>query len=722
MDKSALVPLAKVGAYSQTEVGEKILQLAKLQQKGLPIAQTTIILSSTLEDIVNSGNLVPSLRKIINSTPKDKDNQQILFKKLQKAVMQTELPKKLVKEILNWYDHNPGFVRVTTSDLDSRSSHQNVMGSTNLIESILSIWAEQIQLDFDNHQLKLFAQPIVIQHQGQPESSGIAFTKAPGHKSQIKIDSVWGVFDEDYREIEPDQFEVDVRTGQLTQQHLYPQQLQLQRKTDQFREKNVLHYKQDQLSLHKKQVLELAHFVITIKRLFLKEHLINWFFQDNNFYISSITPDIKPIVDSKMGNVILTGDAIQSGIITGPVFQLNHKEQIKNITQGQIVIVHQLGPEHLSVLSKAAAIICDQGLSSPLLSRHISNHSLPTIINTKYATSYLRNGLSIIVNANTGQVLAVKKGSTPQRQLTKETKTKTYISAGNPHQADQYVTANVDGIGVLRSEYTFASLGEHPKYLLKSRRRHQLKTALQKTIQAYRRTKKNLPLIYRTLDLTSQEFKALAFANSFEPDEPNPYLGYRGGIRTLNNLELLSLEVEVLEEVASFNNIPLGLMIPFIRTPSELSLIQNYLAKKHHFSPGSKIGLYLQLNTPENILQLDHYLRFPLTGVSFNVKSIHALLHGIDPDNPDIFALYPYDIELMKKLLVRVREAITDKNKQLQDNQPLIKLMLHLESNNLNLVEIATSLGFDIITVKPEFALMTKQRIQEIEEQQHAHH
>jgi pyruvate, water dikinase len=709
MDRSALIPLAKAGKHSRTEVGEKIQQLARLQQKGIPVAKTTVILSSTLEEIVNHSDLAQSLREIIDAAPKDKKNQSALLRQLQDAIRRVNLPKKIVKEILKWHEQNPGFVRVFTDDPENQNSQENISGDANLIDSILSVWSQQIHLDFDQRQLKLFAQPILIQHQGQPQSSGIALTQSPAHKSQLQISSVWGVFDPNYLEIEPDQFEIDIRTKQIIQKHLSHQHLQLQRETDNLKEKTVLHYKQDQLSLEKNQALKLSHLVITIKRLFLENHRVNWFYQDDEFFITNITPDSEPAVSQKnQGKILLTGDPLQPGVVSGTIFNLTHKDQLKQLGHGQIIVIRQLTSDYLPALSKAAAIICDQGLSSPMLSKHISKHSLPTIINTRHATRYLSHGLPVIVNANLGQILAVTEHATHQTAPIKSTVIKTYISAGNPHKATEYITDHVDGVGVLRSEYTFARLGEHPKHLLKSKKRYQLKDALKKTIQAYRKTKKNLPLIYRTLDLTSQDFKALAFANSFEPDEPNPYLGYRGGIRTLNNFELLDLELEVLQEITSQNNVPLGLMLPFIRTPSELQLITSYLSKKHQFKPGSKIELYLQLNTPENILQIDHYLRSHLDGVSFNARSVHALIHGIDPDNPEIFSLYPYDINLMEELLTKIIKAVK--------NTPT-KAMVHLEDNNLRLVEIATKLGYDIITVKPEFAPRVKQRIREIEEQ-----
>ncbi len=719
MDIPALIPLAKIDDYPQVKVGKQIKQLFKLQLKNLPVAKTAIIPSTTLEKIAQHSHLAQSLRQIIDTTIKHEKNQAILLRKLQNAIRKVVLPTNIINEVLAWYHQNPSFVKVFADDFNHPHSQENVIGDANLIDSILLIWSQQIQLDFQHRQVKLFAQSIIIQHQGEPISAGIAFTQSPTSRSNLQILSVWGVFDHNFLEIEPDQFEIDLRTKQIVHRHLYPQYLQLQRRTDQLQEKAILHYKQNQLSLENNQVLTLAHSVITAKRLFLGDHQLSWFYQDDQFFITSITPtQPTAITTDKLGKTLLIGDSLHPGVTSGTIFKLTHKNQINQLDHGQIVVMNQFKPDYLPILSKAAAIICDRGLDSPTISKRITQHALPTIINTKHATKYLKSGLTVIVNANSGRVLAIAHQQTHSSTPVQPTVIKTYISAGNPHKAQQYITDHVDGVGVLRSEYTFASLGEHPKYLLNSKKRQLLKNTLKNTIQSYRHAKKNLPLIYRTLDLTSQEFKALAFAHGFEPDESNPYLGYRGGLRTLNNFDLLDLEVEVLQDIAIESNIPLGLMLPFIRTSSEFQLIKNYLARKHHFSPGSKIELWLQLNTPENILQIDYYLSSYLAGLSLNARSIHALAHGIDPDNPDIFSLYPYDINLMEKLLTIVIEAVKTKNSHYENMHAPTKVMIHIEDNNLRLVEIATKLGYDIITVKPDFAPRTKQRIREIETQQ----
>ncbi len=77
------------------------------------------------------------------------------------------------------------------------------------------------------------------------------------------------------------------------------------------------------------------------------------------------------------------------------------------------------------------------------------------------------------------------------------------------------------------------------------------------------------PVVYRTMDFRSNEFRGLAGGEDFEPLEQNPMIGYRGCYRYLHDTETFALELETLARVreASPN---LHVMIPFVRTKWEL--------------------------------------------------------------------------------------------------------------------------------------------------------
>lgn len=714
----ALIKLTQAHNFSAAEVGELSHQLANLAQAGIPVPPTAIIPRSTLELIVLSSNLVDVLKKTLQHTTINKAQLNAAERKIKQELTRVRLPEKIINPILSWYDQHPGFIKVKSTDRDSRqTAHQNVHGDANLIDSILSVWAEGMSLDLKRAQLQIFAEPIIIQLQPQSEISGIALTRSTNSKTQLQILSTWGVYTPTHPEIQADELIADVRTEQIIQRRTNPQYLQLQRVPDGLKEITVRHYKQDQLSLDQTQAQRLLEVILKSRKVLNGRHQLNWCYHQDQFLITDVS-DLKPNrAESgflQSSQIILRGDSLQPGIISGQILHINAQTQARNIESGKILVAHDFHASQLPLVKKATALICEQGVSNPDIFQYLKAHTLPTLVNARHALSYLQNGQEVILNASAGQVLKPNQAHQKLRPAGKLTATKVFIAAGNPRKTDEYLSPAVDGVGVLRAEYTLASFGEHPLHLVSSRRKSQLQAALVKTIQAYQQPQLKFPVIYRAQNFTSQELQALKHATAFEPNEPNPYLGLRGGLKILSNFSLFEVELAALAEVLAKKRTQLGLMLPFIRTPSELQLITQYVHDRSPLKPQPHFGLYLQLNTPENILQLRRYLHTPLAGVSINARSVHALLHGIDPDSADIYHLYTYDLELMGRLLKEATQVIRSKpDNSATHRSPAV--FLHVEDYNLQLVEIAAELGLDAVIVKPSFAKRAKERIQEIE-------
>jgi pyruvate, water dikinase len=347
----------------------------------------------------------------------------------------------------------------------------------------------------------------------------------------------------------------------------------------------------------------------------------------------------------------------------------------------------------------------------------LKKQHIACLINTHHATQTLRNGQRIIVDANAGKVLQAPAPLT-QGSLKPlpgaPTATKLYVAAGNPDKATEYITDEIDGVGVLRSEYAYARFGEHPLAAIRSNHRRRLKMALHDTIQRYHSVRNGLPVIFRSLNMTSQELRALDHAEAFEPQELNPYLGFRGSLKMLSNLELLNFEIETIKEYLEKHHLPLGYMPSFVRTPNELQLLHSHL-KDYRLHQLPNYQFWLQLNTPENLLAIDHYLMVPIDGFSVNIRSIHALLHGIDPDEPDIYSLYALDPQLFEPLLRRLVEAVKKAPHPMRGTRAHPEIVMHLEDNSTAFVELAVKLGFTGITVKPAFISIAKHRIREAE-------
>lgn len=295
----------------------------------------------------------------------------------------------------------------------------------------------------------------------------------------------------------------------------------------------------------------------------------------------------------------------------------------------------------------------------------------------------------------------------------KPTATKLYISAGNPARAQSFVTQLVDGVGVLRSEYTFAAFGAHPSHMLNSRARDQVGKQLLNAIQTFQSVLKGRPLTYRALNFHSGELGRLEFATAYEQPETNPYLGMRGVLRTQRYPTVFKLELSVLHQALASSPTPLRLLIPFARTPSELAYAVELVEKEGLYNY-PHFEVWFQLNTPENLLNIQAYPLKKVAGLSIQVQTVNALLHGFDPDNPELAAQYPLQEQVLVPLIKKTVKVVSQPL-YIDDTKHRKSVVVHLEQFSPSLVEQAIEAGVAGITVKPAVASMAKACIMETE-------
>jgi hypothetical protein len=145
-----------------------------------------------------------------------------------------------------------------------------------------------------------------------------------------------------------------------------------------------------------------------------------------------------------------------------------------------------------------------------------------------------------------------------------------------------------------------------------------------------------------------------------------------------------------------------------VRTSAEFALLKNHLSQKQpeagqYFAQ----NLWIQCSTPENLLQVHQYLHHQPKGLIIDVAGLHGLLHGVDPDDPDLFSQYPLDVPLLMRLLNHVKEQ------SLETSTQLYLLLPHFHKD---LIEYAVNLGMNGITVKPQDVTQAKRTISELEQ------
>jgi len=296
--------------------------------------------------------------------------------------------------------------------------------------------------------------------------------------------------------------------------------------------------------------------------------------------------------------------------------------------------------------------------------------------------------------------------------------TKVYITGGNPYKTRLDPLHQADGIGVLRSEYTYMTFGIHPMTAIKNRQRDALHQKLVSAIKTFKSVVHGKPVLFRSLFLTSKELLQLEYAGSQEPSEPNPFLGWRGGLRLTHQPQLLEFELDVVRAALEQTGSTVGYTIPFVRHPQELDRILLAI-KQQGLRQHTGYQTWWQLNTPENLLSFSRYPTAEIDGIIIHQHTIQALLQGIDPTNPEITDRYSHDPDAFMQLLDSSIKEI-QRMQQLRPNRPL-QVLLYLEQYEAELIAQAVRLRLDGVIVKPTALAITLESVAEYEHTQVLH-
>jgi pyruvate,water dikinase len=717
-------------SYPQSAIGQLALVKQKLNKNQIPLAPTFCIPINTLEKIAKY-NQLPA--KILDLQTRIKIDDQAmldrLLKKVKTLITYQKLPKRISLQLLKFHDLEikNNFLNIYPSYIKQEINreklvHKNIIGESNMLDSILNLWAESLtQKDLEKN--NIFPAAIILEIKFQAKVAGLAYTLNPqnANKRQILIKSIWGNFHHSILENEGDSFVLDQNNWEIIYKNIKQQFFYTERISDRLEEKKLKKEKQKISSLTDVEAINLAQIVQKIKRLNLKHLVISWYKANHKYYISDVhSYQLQTKIEDYLQLPIALGKTINHGLIIGQAKFIDKASALNDIKTDDIIILEKLDHSFLNQLSKTAAIICETGISTPSILQAIKQAQIPCLTQVKSARKKISNGMKILLDANHGKVFPHKypfKEEKQQQQpllneFSKQTNLKLYLSASVTEldKLDQLA----DGIGLLKSESLFLQTGEHPLHLIRKCREDQIKKTFINQIKtlATKITQRDYPVIYRIQTLNSQELNSLKHADNFEVKEDNPHLGLRGSIKTVHNFEIFDFELDLIREAQKI--LPqIKIMLAFVRTAAELQLILKHV---QHSSKDKyrQIPICLEIDTIENILNLKYYLRQKLAAISINVEEINALIYGIDPCNHEIKKFYPIDIPLLETLLLEIAQA---KKEVLEmTDQRIPEIYLHLPEANAELIDIASKLNFTAITIESKFSSSAKKCIIEIEE------
>jgi pyruvate,water dikinase len=173
--------------------------------------------------------------------------------------------------------------------------------------------------------------------------------------------------------------------------------------------------------------------------------------------------------------------------------------------------------------------------------------------------------------------------------------------------------------------------GLHPREMLARGQRDEFVDRMSGSLLEVTRAFGDRPVVYRTIDFRSNEFRGLEGGDRFEPQENNPMIGYRGAYRYVKEPELFTLELEVLARVRE-ETPNLNVMLPFVRTRWELEACLELIDA----SPlGRQRGLkrWVMAEVPSIAYRIPEYAAMGIDGVSIGSNDLTQLMLGVDRDS-----------------------------------------------------------------------------------------
>lgn len=144
------------------------------------------------------------------------------------------------------------------------------------------------------------------------------------------------------------------------------------------------------------------------------------------------------------------------------------------------------------------------------------------------------------------------------------------------------------------------------------------------------------PIVYRTTDYKSNEYRNLVGGSLFEEHEDNPMLGYRGVSRGIHDWELEAFKLAR----GAYGGKNLQLMLPFVRTLEEARSMKRYLADVHQLKSGEDgLKLILMSEIPSNAILAKQFIQ-EFDGFSIGSNDMTQLVLGTDRDNARLRHIY----------------------------------------------------------------------------------
>jgi len=726
-------------------VGGKGANLGEMYNLGIPVPNGFCVTAEAYFKFIEFNKLKPKIKAILDTTDVDKPDQlSEASSKIRKLIKSSPIPQDIALEIMTAYKKLCSFgglkdapvaVRTSATAEDSADASfagqgdtfLNVIGETNVVHQVRACWSSlftsrsifyQVKKHYDHFKIGV---AVPVQKMVQSEISGIVFTLNPvtNNKNEIIVETIWGLGEYIVQGIvTPDQHLIDKSNWEIKYKNTVHQDIQLTRFADSNKELKVPKYKQNKTKISDSMAVKIAKLAQKLHNHYGKAQDIEFAIEKDKLYfvqtrpITTVDVSQKNINDQNKIDVnlvpILTGEPASPGSASGVAIIINNPKEITRVQKGQILITQMTTPDFVPAMKKVNGIITDKGgqtSHAAIVSRELG---VPCVVGTGTATKLIKEGDIVTVDGTTGKIYSGDQSSgIVTKKVThtqKKTATKLYVNLGEPELAKEISKRNTDGIGLLRAEFMIANIGIHPKRMIQEGKQKEYIEKLAFGMAQFCKNFNPRPVIYRATDFKTNEYRFLKWGKQYEPEEPNPLLGFRGAIRYINSPDVFQMELEAIKMIRNKYNLKnLWLMIPFCRSPEELSKVKKIITDCGLLrSPSFK--LFMMAEIPSNVILLDKFIDVGIDGISIGSNDLTMLTLGLDRDNSEVAKDFN---ELDPSVLWSLKRLVTKAKKR----GIMVGICGQAPSNHPDLVEKLVKWGITSISVSPDAIDRTREII-----------
>ena len=754
-------------------VGIKAYNLGQMMREGLPIPTGFVVTVDAFDNFLKANKLK---NKIMHMLQKINYNNENSIREISEQVMNTikeaHIPDYIETTLKNQYEEismgrelrgiseaamdliKAGRDQIVVSVRSSPTTSEyapnhlktllNIRGMGEISDAIKICWAslftERSLVFRKSKRMTDFpAMGIIVQKMLDVDKSGIIFTSQieKGDPAKAVIESSWGLGESISQGlVTPDEYIIDKINGNLVEKNIHKKLWLLTK--DQLSGKTVrqpvLQDKIEADTLGDGEIKKIWSLSRRIEELYNGQpQMIEWAEERSRLFIletrrmnvnkwNSHLANGEPEPNS---NILMTGLGVSPGKIKGKIKLVVNPEDLDNIRQGDIVATRMTDSNMITALSKASAILADDGGRASNASSIANELGIPCIVGLENVTSLLANEQEVFVDATKGKIYEAynpvpqnnpngmyqspyqtpqqngyfpeqntpsqpynyqpqqppNNGMNPENMNMSDDLTATSIKAiiSFPNSASS-ASEKADG-AVLKVEYILTEGGTHPENIAKTNP-DQLINNIMKGVEKVAKSFYPKPVWYRSLDATSDIFKQLG--GFMEPDESNPLMGWHGIRRSLDRQDVFRCEIEALRRLNQngLNNI--ALVLPFV------SKLEEFRKVKEMIDFPVKVGIMVE--TPAVALSIESFCKEGVDFVAIDSTMLAQLILGVDRNNMQIYKLYS---EMDPAVISLIKHAVMVCKKY------NIEISIYGEAaNNPEIIETLIRLGINSISTE----------------------